>query len=161
MKITSEQLRALQEREAKRTKGPQSGDGFTEVLTRQLDESGQSAPVMPENAPVVTQGLATISLSGTTEKTGSSAASHSEEAANQMDGMVTTFEQYASQMARNEGADLREAYSLLENMSGQIAGFKSRFPNAGEEMPELAAMLNEIDVLATTETFKFNRGDYL
>lgn len=161
MKITSEQLRALQELEAKRTALPKTGGDFSELLTRQLEQNGQSAPVMPEKAPAPTQGLATISLSGMAQSAESSAPIHSEEAANQMDGMVTTFERYANQMARNENADLREAYALLESMNGQIAGFKSQFPNAGEEMPELAAMLNELDVLATTETFKFNRGDYL
>ena len=161
MKITSEQLRALQELEAKKSTTSKAGGDFSELLTRQLDERGQSAPVMPEKATASVQGLATISLSGMAQSAESSAQLHSEEAATQMDGMVTTFERYANQMARNEGADLREAYALLESMSGQIAGFKSQFPNAGEEMPELASMLNELDVLATTETFKFNRGDYL
>ncbi|MDL2216562.1 hypothetical protein LJB81_02370, partial [Desulfovibrio sp. OttesenSCG-928-M14] len=56
--------------------------------------------------------------------------------------------------------DLRQAYGLLQSMGQQVTDFKARFPNAAQEQPELAAMLNEVDVLFTTETFKFNRGDY-
>ena len=78
-----------------------------------------------------------------------------------MDGMFATIEQYAGQLAQGATPDLKSAYGLLRDLDGQIDGFKSRYPTAGQDMPELAAMLNELDVLAATEKFKLNRGDYL
>jgi len=162
MKISNEQIRAIQEKEASRTKRPQELGDFDELLARQLD-NGQQQVSATASEPVSASVKGTVSLPFADGVEGSSGSVpfFSEEAAALMEGMFNTFERYADQIAGNEKGDLRDAYSLLENMGGQIADFKARFPNAGAEQPELAAMINELDVLATTETFKFNRGDYL
>jgi hypothetical protein len=44
-------------------------------------------------------------------------------------------------------------------MQEGISGFKERFP--GESAGTARELIDELDVLAVTETFKFNRGDYL
>lgn len=161
MKITSEQLRALQENEVRKAKPHHPSGEFSELFTRQLDAGQSTGVVIPENAPATLQGAAAIPFGGIPDASGSSSHSAREQAAFLMDGMFTTAEQYAEQLARGASPDLKGAYGLLQNLNGQIEGFRKQYPDAGETMPELASLLNEIDVLATTETFKMNRGDYL
>lgn len=161
MKITNEQIRAIQEKEATRTKRSKELGDFDELLARQLGNDQQASSVAPESAAAQIKGTASLPFADGVEESALSVPAFSEEAADLVEGMFNTFERYADQIARNDGGNLREAYSLLSSMGDQIAGFKTRFPNAGAEQPELAAMLNELDVLTTTETFKFNRGDYL
>lgn len=161
MKITNEQLRALQESEARRAKSSNMPGEFNDILIRQLEKEEPGAQAVQAGALATTQGIASFSLAEAAEVTPASATPGSREASQHMDGMVSTFERYANELAQDGGADLREAYALLESMNAQIAEFKERFPDADRNMPELGSMLNELDVLAATETFKFNRGDYL
>jgi hypothetical protein len=155
MKISNEQLRIMQESEAKKTQqqGKPTGE-FGDILARQLGQSQPTASsaravLMPMQLPEVEQAAVNQGMLSFNE------------AATRVDGMFTSFERYAGQIAHGETGSLREAYNLLQDVSGQIAGFKAAFPNVRNDMPELATLLNELDVLTTTETFKFNRGDYL
>lgn len=161
MKISNEQLRALQDAEARRVKANRPSDGFSALLTRQLDVEQPQGATALEGASSVAPGVLSMPLSDIMEGASSSALTTAEEAAGQMESMFSTFESYADELALDDKANLRSAYALLEKMNGQIAEFKTRFPNTGAEQPELAAMLNELDVLVTSETFKFNRGDYV
>ena len=161
MKISNEQLRALQDAEARRTKTGKPSEEFGALFTRQLDAEQPQGAAALENSAALAPGLLSMPISGLVEDSAQTAApTAAQEAAGRMETMFTTFESYADELALDGKADLRGAYALLENMSAQISEFKTRFPNAGSEQPELAAMLNELDVLVTTETFKFNRGDY-
>ena len=162
MKITNEQLRALQEAEGRRVKTPQTGDEFGALFTRQLDAEQPQGSSALDNASALTPGLRSVPLAGIMDDSAlSDSQSEAREAAGQMENMFGALERYADELGRNDKADLRRAYGMLEDMGNQIAGFKSRFPNAGADQPELAAMVNELDALVTTETFKFNRGDYI
>lgn len=159
MKIQNEQLRALQEAEARRAKTLKDGDAFGALLTRQLD----SGPVQDAAAPeyALAPGLRSLRLDGLAGNADPCAASLKEAAAGDMDDMLGAFERYSRELARDDKADLRRAFSLLEDMSSRMDGFASRFAGLRERQPELAAIFNELDVLVSTETFKFNRGDYL
>ncbi|MDR0339504.1 MAG: hypothetical protein LBH65_04430 [Desulfovibrio sp.] len=160
MKISNEQIRALQEQDLLRAKTDKAGGDFSELFTRQLGESGAGAASAPSGLSAPALLNAPMPRNGLLEDSATPLPSLFEEAAGQMEGMFATLERYAGQIA-GVGDDLREAFSSLEDMSAQIADFKERYPGMGTEQPALAAMLNEIDVLATTERFKFNRGDYL
>ena len=162
MKITTEQLRALQEAESRRTKTSRAaGDEFGALLTRQLDAEQPQGAAGLENAAPLASNLRTVPLAGIMEESALSEGQSVEEAmVGQMETMFGSVERYAGELARNDRADLRRAYGLLEEVGGQMAEFKSRFPNADAEQPGLAAMVNELDALVVTETFKFNRGDY-
>lgn len=161
MKITTEQLRALQEAESRRTKTSKAGgDEFGALLTRQLDAEQPQGAAGPENAAPLASSLRTVPLAGIMEESALSEATVEEAMVGQMETMFGSVERYAGELARNDRADLRRAYGLLEEVGGQMAEFKSRFPNASAEQPGLAAMVNELDTLVVTETFKFNRGDY-
>jgi hypothetical protein len=161
MKISNEQLRIMQENELRKAQqqGRPSGE-FGDIFARQLGQGQAQSAVLPTGVPLVSA-QAALQLSGVEPAAAIRGTLSSNEAATRMDGMFTSFERYAEQIAQGETGSLREAYNLLQDVGGQIAGFKAEFPNAGTDMPELAALLNELDVLMTTETFKFNRGDYL
>ena len=159
MKISNEQLRAIQEQEAQRPKvqkGAQQGD-FTDLLARHLETDTQPPFAAPESltAPATSVSLP---VTGILEDSAPTVPSLYEDASTAMETMFDTLDSYSRQLAGAGG--LKEAYSLLQDMNGQIADFKQRFPDAASQRPGLAAMFNELDVLATTETFKFNRGDY-
>ena len=158
MKISNEQLRAIQEQSVQRPK-VQQGD-FTDLLARHLDAGAQLPAAAPEGSSLPIGGM-TAPVGGMLEDSASTIGSPLfAEAATHMEGMFDTFDRYSSQLAANDPGSLKEAYSLLQDMNGRIAEFKERYPEAASQQPELASMLNELDVLATTETFKFNRGDY-
>jgi hypothetical protein len=160
MKISSEQVRILQEQEALRGKPARGGAEFSDLLARQLNPAGTQGPGM--SGPLAAAGpvAAPLPLSGLQDAQGQ-AEPALQEAAARLDGMFSIMESYAARIGSGNDADLRGAYALLQDMSSQVTDFKDRFPNAAREQPVLAALLNEVDVLATTETFKFNRGDYL
>jgi hypothetical protein len=158
MKISSEQLRIMQESELQKTGQGKLGGDFGDIFARQL-EQGQSATSATGASLMSVQSA--VQLPRVEDAAVIRGMLSSSEAATRMDGMFTSFERYAEQIGRGETGSLREALSLLQDVSGQVAGFKAEFPNAEKDMPELAALLNELDVLMTTETFKFNRGDYL
>ena len=161
MKITNEQLRIMQESELRKAQqqGKPSGE-FGELLARHLDEGQAQSAVSPAGTSFTPVQNA-VQLPGAEQAAATTGSLSSNDAAIRMDGMFSSFERYAEQLAQGQTGSLREAYNLLQDVSGQIAGFKAEFPNAGEDMPEMTALLNELDVLTTTETFKFNRGDYL
>lgn len=157
MKITREQqLQALQERDKARARQTGSADAFSALLTKELHTQQPAAkPVDAAPRPV---GTMVVPVAAGSE--GSVSAS-GQEAAESINAMCATLEQYAGQLENTANADLRTAYGLLESVSGQLREFKERFAEGIQENPGLAEAVNELEVLATTERFKFNRGDYL
>ena len=159
MKISNEQLRIMQEAELRKAQQQgKLGGEFGEIFARQLEQA--KAAASPAGASPMSV-KPTAQLHPVEQAATVQGLLSSHEAATRMDGMFTSFERYAEQIARGETGSLREAYALLQEVSGQIAGFRAAFPDAESAMPGLAGLLNELDVLMTTETFKFNRGDYL
>lgn len=172
MKIRNDHLRALQETELQRAKTQKTGGDFTDLLARELTannaEAGgkaadPSASLLGMGSAANIKNPALLELQATLAPGDMQAAALGifENAASDMESMFSTFETYADQLALNDKANLRQAYSLLENISGKISEFKARYPDMANEQPGMAALVNELDVLTTTETFKFNRGDYL
>lgn len=159
MKITNETLRVLQDAEQNKVKPQAGASDFSDILNKHI-EGGQNAGAVMGDTPV--HGLEhQFPLSALNQNSPVSVPGMGYQAAQQMDNMFSGLEQYAQQMANGGQEGLKNAYSTLQGVSGQVAQFKNQYPNAGAEMPQMAALLNEVDVLATTETFKFNRGDYL
>jgi hypothetical protein len=160
MKISNEQLQAVQEIRTQRPAAQHADTGFDRILTRELDNdpalgtdaSGRTALSLP---PQLLPGLEAGGAAGT----GTALPAFSEEAAGMVENVLTELEGYASQLGRAEAADLRTAFASLQNMQEGISGFRERFP--GDSGGTAGELIDELNVLAVTETFKFNRGDYL
>ena len=113
MKITTEQLRALQEAESRRTRTSKAGgDEFGALLTRQLDAEQPQGAAGPENAAPLASSLRTVPLAGIMEESALSEATVEEAMVGQMETMFGSVERYAGELARNDRADLRRAYGL-------------------------------------------------
>ena len=162
MKITNEQISALQESEARRKPGT-AEEGFEALFAEELgSQKAQGKPQASEAQSVMRQHA--VSPFPTAEMSAVAAIAGDSDAATaqmRMEGLFSGMEDYAGALSSNDPAALRNAYSLLENMTGEIASFRAAYPDMETQQPELAAMVNELEVLAVTETFKFNRGDYL
>ncbi len=166
MKISNEQIRALQQANEARRNTQAGQKGFDALLNSRLGaEQAQGVAPAMDSLLAPMQGGFPVNLAEALEGTDATASlgltGASEEMANQMEGMFDSFDQYAAELASNDKSALRKAYSLLEDMTGRIASLRSAFPDMKAQQPELDAMVNELEVLTTTETFKFNRGDYL
>ncbi len=160
MKISTEQIVALQETIARRKDQAKTGE-FESLLHETLD-TRQAQGV----APIGTQGLQNNPLSSLknleqvlgVENVG---AEISPELASKLEAILGDFEAYAATIGKSGTPDLRLAHAQLETMSQGLSILQESFPEMQEQDPELAGMFNELAVLATTERFKFNRGDYL
>ncbi len=160
MSIRVDQASALQQQEeARRKRKPAEGfDSLLSGLTAEGEAQGVATGAGLSRA--VLQGIETLREFGRSE--GVPALSGlTAETAERLDGMMDEFEEYARELTRDSGPNLKSAFALLQRMSGQIADMRAAFPDMENQSPELAAMVNELDVLARAETFKLNRGDYL
>jgi hypothetical protein len=153
MKITSDQLAALQLTQ-KNTARNAPGDGFAQALAQELDtnSAAQADTAQALAGPMVRldQALQAAMLCKPTEQN----------IMDKMQDLLSKWENYSRVIGGQEG-NLREGYSLLADIQNDLQQVKddlARVPAPGQG---LTAMVEELDVLATTEEFKFNRGDYL
>jgi hypothetical protein len=160
MKISNEQLQTVQENRMQRTAEQHADKEFNRILNREMENSAASGPDASGRIPASVH-LQLLPSPVTDAAVGAAAElpAFSEEAAGMVESVLSELEGYAAQLGRAEAADLRTAFSSLRNMQDGINGFRNRFPGASGG--PAGALIDELDVLAVTENFKFNRGDYL
>ncbi len=169
MNIHTEQIGALlsqQELQAKKASSTAgSGLDFATTFAKQAVlgdaengiQSTASVPMM--QASVVQQMLLNgVDANATSQTNTTSTGQALEQAA----GALDMWESYAQKlrMPGNDG-NLRDAYALLEGIESQVSTLKTENNAVLEQNPELASLVNELEIMSTTEKFKFNRGDYL
>jgi hypothetical protein len=130
------------------------GDGFAQALAQELDASSavQAGTAQTPASPVVRldQALQAAMLSNPTEQN----------VMDKMQDLLSKWENYSRIIGGQEN-NLREGYNVLADIRSDLQEVKddlARIPAPGQE---LTAMVEELDILAATEEFKFNRGDYL
>lgn len=151
MKITPEQLAALQvqKKNTTRTLGNQD---FAQTLAQELHSKTLDPSKTPTRAVPVAgldQTLHTAMVHKPSEQT----------VMNKMDTLLTQWEKYSQTLGRTQDS-LRDGFGLLTAIRHNIQEVKEDLhnnPHLGEKLHTLVA---ELDILATTEEFKFNRGDY-
>ena len=168
MKITNDQLEALlrQQSQTSGTNRAQTAQGgFEAALTEQMGlENAVASSAFPTSSAGQTSQASMISqmLLGTTQ---SQPADIDEDviqsAFSQASGTLDMWDSYVSTLgdAGNNGS-LRQAYALLQGIDGQVASLKENTAGLRGQNPGLDTLVNNLEVLATTEKFKFNRGDY-
>ncbi len=160
MKISNEQIVALQETIARRKEKAATGD--FENLLQQTISTRQVQGVAPlsgvQNLQSTAQALqGAEQLLGAENQTAKTDGGFGLE----LENILGSLEAYSRNLGKAEKADLRLAHAQLETMSKGLEALKESFPEMHEQNPELAGLFTELEVLATTERFKFNRGDYL
>jgi hypothetical protein len=153
MKITSDQLAALQLQQKNAARNV-SGEGFAQALAQELQSGSavQAGAAAQPTGPVVRldQALQAAMLTQPTEQT----------IMDKMSSLLSKWENY-SQIIGEANGDLREGYNLLADIRQDIREVKSDLAQNPGLGSSLESMVEELDILATTEEFKFNRGDYL
>ena len=182
MKIRSDSLDALlrQEQLGKGVHTPIPGGGteaFSKLLAQQgLLEEGQAgtgAGPLPPGArsglldPMLLSSLGNAAGTGSTEETGGADALERtilnqgltlEGLSGQAASLVDGFANYADSL--RSGASARDAWAQLSAMTGSLQNLRQGLSTLAVPNQGLEAVVNELEVLAATETFKLNRGDY-
>ncbi len=167
MKINNQHLEALrqvQEQSQKTGAGKTSGmEDFAKALAQELgaaEATGKSADVARQVSPG--ELAAGLGVTMPTAVAGVDAdAADAAEAMAQLSGLLDGFDAYAQVLGNGGEQNLKAAYAALEQLSGTVTALKGSLSETAAKYPGLNDVLNELEVLAHTEQFKFNRGDYL
>ncbi len=171
MNIRTEQIGALlsqQELNAKKSVAQKNGDntGFAAAFAEQaaLGDAGSGVQTPVSVPPVQTSIVQQLLLSGVENISApqTTNAASTEQALDQASGALDMWDSYAQKLRTPGGeGNLRDAYSLLEGIESQVSTLKAQNKDALEQNPDLANLVNELEIMSTTEKIKFNRGDYV
>lgn len=164
MEINTQQLDALlhvQEQQAQLTRPNTPAPGFDALLNQQLLENANGDPRL------VTPGSGDAAIIGDMLLGGVDSANAVDPdtavlqaAFQEASGALDLWDTYAQALGRSSSdTALKDAYAILQGIDSRISQLKAN-PLAGNNAA-FDGVLNELEILATTEKFKFNRGDYL
>lgn len=169
MSISIEQLQAIQAQQAQQTdtrkkSAPAPGEGFDSLLSSQISEQTAimtGLPTPPPGSRMGVAGRANSMLLGNEAEAESAEDSQLGSVANGVDKLLSGFETYATRLADGSSGSLKAAHSLLQDLSQSVKTLRLDNMELTKANPSMDTILNELDVIATTERFKFNRGDYI
>ena len=79
---------------------------------------------------------------------------------NSASGTLDLWDSYTKKLGSSDANNLRDVYSILENIDDHVNQLKTNAANLPTQNTELNSLVNELEIMATTERIKFNRGDY-
>lgn len=167
MEINTQNLEALLQLQEQQAQLPRRSNnqaqGFEALLNNQLSAGSAIDKTLNPNAAQEAQANLYSQLILETPKTDNAMDPDMavlEAAFEQASGTLDMWDKYAAILGSSPAdSALRDAYSLLEGIDDRIMELRNN-PSANSN-PALNGLLNELEVLSTTEKFKFNRGDYL
>jgi hypothetical protein len=164
MKIRVEQLNALLQQEQATQKAQPKGEGFEAMLAQELRQPGGGAQGILPPPPGAQAGVVSQMLLGAQEQAESvdpfEDALH--QSFQQASGLLDSMNVYVDALsARGADGNLKAVYPLLEGLERQMGVLKQGAEPLEAKHAGLASLINELEVLTTTEKFKFNRGDYI
>lgn len=150
MKIRPDQIEGVSPEQVRRqNRAQQSGQGFDDILSQEVSKSGtQTANIA--SPPVVNPMLSLHAMQSVQPADNGGAAG-------QVESILDQWDDYAAALADPEGG-LKNAYGALDRIADGVAALKEG--QAGLD-PGLKSIVDDLETLAATERFKFNRGDYL
>jgi len=153
MKVTRELERILPELQSTQTNKTQKENSvdFAKVLNEQfkIQEASAKGIEMPTSSNRSISGLSSMESIALGDIPGALLTS--------MEGTMDIFTAYTKSLI----TDKKSAWAELDNVSVNLNSLRKSNPDLAVRNPEMDTMLNEMEVLATTEKFKFNRGDYI
>ena len=165
MKVRMDQLNVLLQQEHAAPKASPAGESFEAMLAKELRQPEGSAqgtlpPPPGTQAGVINQMLLEPLLDQ------AESADPMEDALQQSllqaSGLLDSLNAYANALsARGADGNLKAIYPLLEGVEQQVGILKQGVAPLEKKHAGLADLINELEVLATAEKFKFNRGDYI
>lgn len=164
MKIHPDQLEGVRPDSAPQTnrvKPPSTA--FGDLLSQEVAKSGTqtaktSAPLPPPG------GLGTLSalLGASTVESVAPVPQAEKAIMEKVENLLDKWDQYAQNLQGGSGAvNLKKAYGVLEDIDGTVQQIKADNPDLAQKHPALQGMVSELEVMAVTERYKFNRpGNY-
>jgi hypothetical protein len=159
-----EELNALLQQEQASQKAQSKGEGFEVMLAKELRQPGGDAQGTLPPLPGAQTGLIGQMLLDPLAQ--AEAADPLEEAfqqsLQQASGLLDSMNAYMNALsARGADGNLKAIYPLLEGLEQQVGALKQGAAPLETKHAGLASLINELEILTTTEKFKFNRGDYI
>jgi hypothetical protein len=164
MKVRMEQLNALLQQEQAAQKASSAGAGFEAILAKELRQPGGGAQGTLPPPPGAQAGVISQMLLEPLEEaeSGNPLEDVLQQSLQQASGLLDSMNGYMNALsARGAEGNLKAIYPLLEGLEQQVGMLKQGAAPLGEKHAGLASLINELEVLTTTEKFKFNRGDYI
>ncbi|MCL2123672.1 MAG: hypothetical protein FWH34_06230 [Desulfovibrionaceae bacterium] len=164
MKVRMEQLNALLQQEQAAQKAQSKGEGFEALLAKELRQPGGGAQGTPPPSPGTQAGVISQMLLEPFDQTEpvDPLEDALQQSFQQASGLLDSLNAYVSALsARGADGNLKAIYPLLEGLEQQMGMLKQGAMPLEEKHVGLASLINELEVLTTTEKFKFNRGDYV
>jgi len=159
MKVTNDQVSAVeQQQQAERVNQRETEGGveFGELLAREMDEGSVSAQGVGGPRPLGLNPLLMAQVPAVEKPQAEQKVMES------LDSLLSDWEEYAGQLEdQADSLDLKDAYKKLSRIGGEIERLKAENPDLAQKNPGLKSLVDDLEVLSVTETFKFNRGDYI
>lgn len=170
MNIQNEQLEALRPQQPidiQHNQQLSQANPFDTVLDRQIELAEQASQASAAAATVRQSGQASAAamcsqmLLASSDDGTASAGNAVQRAFAQASGTLDMWDSYVDALQdANATGSLRHAYVLLQDINAQVASLKAGSATVRGQDAGLDALVNALDVMAVTERFKFNRGDY-
>ncbi len=167
MKINSEIERVLHAEQAKFTKpkSVENSSSFDDVLQGALQQSAianQNQAAMSVNLAPTSSLQAGSKVDVKNENLGENSTHQSEVRAiiNHLEHSMNGFNTYANSIAQAQ-PDLKQAWNNLNAFNQSVSELRQNYSNLPQQNSSLDSMINDLEIMSVTETYKFNRGDYL
>ncbi|BBD09726.1 hypothetical protein [Desulfovibrio ferrophilus] len=162
MKIHPDQLKALEQEQAKTKQAQETDKGFGDLLAKEVGKTEQNAPAQGAVVPPPGAGMLSGQLLAAQAAAGTGETDAGQNVMESLENLVSNWEDYAARVgASTEGQNLRQANGMLESIENGVSDLKSKASGLSTANPELNAMIEEVEIMAVTERIKFNRGDYI
>lgn len=176
MKINSELERILlaqQQVQTPKAKSADSSTVFDDVLQQAIQQSDANIKSLEDNASLSAHETAVsqsapaaeinaVSSALDTETDGTGEARHSaQRIVNGIEHSLSGLDAYTSSLKNlNSGASLKQAWQNLSAFTQSVENLRQNYADLSQQDSSLNAMINDLEIMAVTETYKFNRGDY-
>lgn len=158
MKIRNDRLGGLFHQDSAVKTVPADGQGFENLLTRQLGQDIDAEAPRPA-VTGLNHGLEAMLFAAPAETQTSEDAGQLPDFLAQADTLLGAWDQYATDLASGQ-MSVKSAWGMLNGMDDRIRGLRGEMGKLGGQTGDLEAVINELEVLTVTEKFKLNRGDY-
>lgn len=161
MKIQANQLDALLRQDQLTKTSSQPRESFDSLLNQEISQGTNDITQMlpPPGAGTIDP----LMLSSLEETSSADSVDNELVAAlmGQADGALSTLDAYAKTLNSTK-VPARNSWELLGSLDTQIAAMRGNLGKMSTTASQgLDSMVNELEVIAATEKFKFNRGDYI
>lgn len=153
MKIRPDQIEGVQpEQTQRKNKAKMPGQAFGDLLSQEVAKGDQPAAAQGIAPPPIVNPLIGTQVMAPAQRVGAGETA----VAGQVESILDKWDNYAATLADPQ-AGLKSAYGALDEIAADVESLKSGQPDLD---PGLKSIVNELETLAATERFKFNRGDY-